>query len=187
MEPIQNAQGWDRAAAAHVFRRVGFGASAKTLDEAVARGFDETLAELEARRAHEPALVSGPGLKKLVSVGDIVQLQSRWMSLILGDGAPLLERVTLMWHGQFATSNSKLGDAILMHQQNELFRDKGLGDFRELFHAVAKDPAMLVWLDGSQNRVGSPNENFAREVMELFGLMPSDIKNAVKETIAAKK
>ncbi|MEL6716035.1 MAG: DUF1800 family protein, partial [Planctomycetota bacterium] len=63
-----------------------------------------------------------------------------------------------------------VGDVRLMHRQNELLRDRGLGDFRALLHAMAKDPAMLVWLDGNQNRVGSPNENFAREVMELFGL-----------------
>ncbi len=108
------------------------------------------------------------------------------MALILGDGAPLLERVTLMWHGHFATSNSKVGDVRLMHRQNELFRNHGLGDFRELFHRVAKDPAMLVWLDGNQNRVGSPNENYAREVMELFGLgigggyTENDIKEAAR-------
>ncbi|QDV05340.1 hypothetical protein Poly30_08370 [Planctomycetes bacterium Poly30] len=167
--PRQDAPVWDRAAAAHVLRRVGFGGDETAVTRAVEAGFESTLAELENRRDHAPSLV-GPAVEKLVSLGNLVPLQSRWMSLILGDGAPLLERVTLMWHGHFATSNAKLGDVRMMHVQNELFRSKGLGDFRELFHAVAKDPAMLVWLDGNQNRVGAPNENFAREVMELFGL-----------------
>lgn len=160
---------WNRATAAHVLRRVGFGGSAETVDRAFEAGLEATLTELENRREH-PKSLTGSSVEKLVSLGDIVSLQSRWMQLILGDGAPLLERVTLMWHGHFATSNAKLGDVRLMHEQNELFRAKGLGDFRELFHAAAKDPAMLVWLDGNRNRVGAPNENFAREVMELFGL-----------------
>ncbi|MEM8712747.1 MAG: DUF1800 domain-containing protein, partial [Planctomycetota bacterium] len=165
---ISNAA-WDRPAAAHVLRRVGFGASAAAVDAAVEAGLETTLAELESRREHSSTL-TGHSVDKLVSMGNLVSLQSRWMSLILGDGAPLVERVTLMWHGHFATSNSKVGDVRLMHEQNELFRQLGLGDFRVLLHAIAKDPAMLVWLDGNQNRVGAPNENFAREVMELFGL-----------------
>lgn len=160
---------WDTAAAAHVFRRIGFGASLETLEAAVESGFEGTVAELETRRKHDPAFM-GKSVERLLSLGALTSLQSWWMALILGDGAPLLERVTLMWHGHFATSNSKVGDVRLMHRQNELFRSHGLGDFRELFRRAAKDPAMLVWLDGNQNRVGSPNENFAREVMELFGL-----------------
>ena len=166
--PVSHAE-WDFAAASHTLRRVGFGASRETLERAVENGFEATLNEVENRRDHSADLF-GKSVDKLLSLGDITSLQSRWMALILGDGAPLLERVTLMWHNHFATSNSKLGDVRLMHAQNELLRDKGLGDFRELLHAIAKDPAMLVWLDGNQNRVGSPNENFAREVLELFGL-----------------
>jgi uncharacterized protein (DUF1800 family) len=92
------------------------------------------------------------------------------MALILADGAPLRERVTLMWHDHFATSNEKVDDVRLMYAQNQLFRDHGLGDFRALLHAIAKDPAMLLWLDGNANRRGHPNENFAREVLELFAL-----------------
>ena len=57
-----------------------------------------------------------------------------------------------MWHGHFATSHTKVDDVRLMHRQNELFRARGLGDFRELLHAVATDPAMLLWLDGDRNR-----------------------------------
>lgn len=166
---LLHSEPWDDAAAAHVLRRIGFGACLETLRAAVERGFEGTVAELEGRRAHDPAFM-GKSVERLLSLGDLASLQSRWMALILGDGAPLLERVTLMWHGHFATSNSKVGDVRLMHRQNEIFRSHGLGDFRELFHRAAKDPAMLVWLDGNQNRVGSPNENFAREVMELFGL-----------------
>lgn len=176
---------WTFADASHLLRRVGFGGHRETIEAAVERGFEATLEDLETRRRHDPAL-TGQAVEKMLSVGSVTSLQSRWMALILGDGAPLLERITLMWHGHFATSNTKVGDVRLMHRQNELFRAKGLGDFRELLHAAAKDPAMLVWLDGNQNKVGSPNENFAREVLELFGLgieggyTENDIKEAAR-------
>lgn len=155
----------DRVTAAHVLRRVGFGGNAEAVDRAVEVGLEATLVDLETR--HE---TSGGTAANLTSKGGIISLQAQWMTRILEDRAPLLERVTLMWHGHFATSNAKLGDVDLMRAQNELFRSKGLGDFRELFHATAKDPAMLIWLDGNRNIIGAPNENFAREVMELFGL-----------------
>ena len=143
MQPTTTTETWDAATASHVLRRVGFGGSRATIDRAVERGLETTVEELSDRRRHDPSL-TGDATRKIVSLGNIQALQSRWMALILGDGAPLLERVTLMWHGHFATSNSKVGDVSLMHRQNELFRAKGLGDFRELLHAAAKDPAMLV-------------------------------------------
>lgn len=185
MSVPRGQEAWSAADASHLLRRVGFGASRETVAAAVEAGFEATLEEVESRRSHDRAL-TGPAVEKMLSVGAITSLQARWMALILEDGAPLLERVTLMWHGHFATSNAKVGDVRLMHRQNELLRRKGLGDFRELLHAVAKDPAMLVWLDGNQNKVGAPNENFAREVFELFGLgigggyTEQDIKEAAR-------
>ncbi|WP_372787783.1 DUF1800 family protein [Paraconexibacter sp.] len=83
---------------------------------------------------------------------------------------PLVERMTLVWHDWFATSRAKVGSAEFMLEQNELFRRHALGSFSELLHDVTKDRAMLVWLDGIQNTRWNPNENFAREVMELFTL-----------------
>ncbi|MDA1267261.1 MAG: DUF1800 domain-containing protein [Planctomycetota bacterium] len=158
--------GWDRATAAHVYRRVGFGATRATLEQAT--GIDAVLSDLLERRQHDSLLTRG--VDKLMALEEIEQLQAWWMSLILRDRAPLVERVALMWHDHFATSHDKVGDVRLMHGQVQLFREQGLGDFRELMHAVGKDPAMLVWLDGNANRKGHPNENFAREVLELFGL-----------------
>jgi len=156
----------DAATAAHVYRRAGFGADLERREGAT--DLDAVLADLFERREHDALYTRG--VSALLSLEDVERLQAWWMSLILRDRAPLVERVALLWHDHFATSNDKVLDVRLMHAQVQLFRDHGLGDFRELLHAVAKDPAMLVWLDGNANRSGHPNENFAREVLELFGL-----------------
>lgn len=170
LEPFRpGADGpWDRAAAAHLLRRGGFGPAPGDVQRAVAEGPERTRARLFEPPGHEPALLEG--IRHMLAAGSVEHLQAWWMALILAGGDPLRERVTLMWHDHFATSHDKVDDVRLMHRQNELFRALGLGDFRVLLHALAKDPAMLVWLDGDQNRRGHPNENFAREVLELFGL-----------------
>lgn len=156
----------DPATVAHVYRRAGFGSTKE--QRAKRTTLDAVIEDLFGRREHDPFYVKAVSMP--LGVGDISKLQAWWMSLILQDRAPLVERVTLMWHDHFATSNDKVDDVRLMHAQVQLFREKGLGDFRELLHAIANDPAMLVWLDGNANRKGHPNENFAREVFELFGL-----------------
>jgi uncharacterized protein (DUF1800 family) len=76
--------------------------------------------------------------------------------------------MTLFWHGHFATGDEKVRDYRKMLKQNELFRTKATGNFRDLLIGVAKDPAMLAYLDAAVNVKGAPNENFAREIMELF-------------------
>lgn len=159
---------WDLAAAAHLLGRAGFGAGREELERAAERGLEATLGELVSPPGHDPALVAGA--RAVLGSGSLESLQAWWMALILGGGDPLGERLTLFWHDHFATSNDKVGDVRMMHAQNELFRARGRGDFRELLHAVARGPAMLVWLDGNDNRNDHPNENFAREVMELFAL-----------------
>ncbi len=83
---------------------------------------------------------------------------------------PFQERLALFWHNRFATSASKVGDPAMMHNQIELFRRKGLGNYRDLLIDVGHDPAMLIWLDGRSNRKGKPNENYGRDLMELFTL-----------------
>jgi uncharacterized protein (DUF1800 family) len=83
---------------------------------------------------------------------------------------PLQEKLTLFWHGHFATSAQKVREAYYMWLQNQTFRTMGSGNWLQLLYSVAKDPAMLIWLDQAQSRKQNPNENFAREVMELFSL-----------------
>lgn len=162
------AEPWDRAAAAHLLRRAGFGARPADLARAVEEGLERTLERLFAPQGHAPELYDG--ITSLLASGNHELLQAWWMALLLANGDPLGERLTLFWHDHFATSIAKVDDVRLMHRQNRLLREHGRGDFRKLLHSIAKDPAMLVWLDGNQNRRGHPNENFAREVLELFAL-----------------
>jgi uncharacterized protein (DUF1800 family) len=98
----------------------------------------------------------------------------------------LRERLTLFWHDHFATSVDKVKEPELMYRQNQIFRSQGAGNFEALAQSVAKDPAMLVWLDANENKKGKPNENFARELLELFLLgIGNYSENDVKEAARA--
>ena len=93
-----------------------------------------------------------------------------WFDRIMNGPSPLQEKMVLFWHDHFATSARKVRYPVLILRQNELFRNHALGDFKKLTHEILRDPAMLLYLDVQNSRKGKPNENFAREVMELFTL-----------------
>ncbi len=93
-----------------------------------------------------------------------------WFRRMLDGRAPLHEKMTLFWHDHFATSAQKVREPILMLRQNQLFRQHACGNFKQLAAAIVEDPAMMLYLDTQNSRKGKPNENFAREVMELFTL-----------------
>jgi uncharacterized protein (DUF1800 family) len=93
-----------------------------------------------------------------------------WLDRMVRTSRPLVERMTLVWHDWFATSNAGVGSQRLMLEQNQLLRRYSLGSFQELLLDVTRDPAMLLWLSGTENSRRSPNENYARELMELFTL-----------------
>lgn len=114
-----------------------------------------------------------------------IELRGWWLGEMLATDSPLTERMTLFWHNHFVSSQQKVRVTKLMYRQNLLLRRHALGDFGALLHAVSKDAAMLVYLDGVQNRRAAPNENFAREVMELFTLgegryTETDVKEAAR-------
>lgn len=118
-----------------------------------------------------------------------IALKAWWMTEMLQTTSPLTERMALFWHNHFATSQQKIRYSQPMYQQHLLLRENALGNFRTLLHAIGKDPAMLAYLDGANSKKESPNENFAREVMELFTLgeansggnyTEADIKNAAR-------
>jgi len=99
-----------------------------------------------------------------------IEGQGWWFRTMLATKAPLREKMTLFWHDHFATSIQKVKLPALMMIQNDLFRRNALGNFRSLTHEIAKDPAMMLYLDTQSSKKDHPNENFAREVMELFTL-----------------
>lgn len=114
-----------------------------------------------------------------------LSLREWWFREMLATPSPLTERMTLFWHGHFATSQQKVRSSQLVYRQNALLREHAVGNFRRMLGAVSKDPAMLVYLDNAGSRRQAPNENFAREVMELFTLgegqyTESDVKEAAR-------
>jgi len=116
---------------------------------------------------------------------DTLELAAWWLQEMRDTAAPLAERMTLFWHNHFATSEQKVHSPQGLFIQQQLLRREALGSFRSLLHGIARDPAMLIYLDGAANRAQAPNENFAREVMELFTLGEGrygeqDIKEAAR-------
>jgi uncharacterized protein (DUF1800 family) len=99
-----------------------------------------------------------------------LEAQGWWLDRMFRSQAPLREKMTLFWHDHFATSMQKVKEPALLYDQNATFRKHALGNFKKLTHAIAKDPAMMLYLDLQTSKKGKPNENFAREVMELFTL-----------------
>ncbi len=99
-----------------------------------------------------------------------LEAQGWWFRRMLASNAPLREKMTLFWHDHFATSVQKVKQPVLLVRQNELFRHQAFGSFKELTQSILMDPAMMLYLDTESSKKGHPNENFAREVMELFTL-----------------
>ncbi|MDA1049681.1 MAG: DUF1800 domain-containing protein [Planctomycetota bacterium] len=164
-------QPWNRGRAAHLLRRAGFGATSQEIDAAVEKGPEEIVADLVSPRLDAAfELESDAFAKTILASGDPKNLSAWWSYVMLRTPHPLLEKTTLFWHGHFATSAAKVEDAETMYNQNRLFRQFALGDFGKLTHAISRDPAMLTYLDSITNRKAHPNENYARELMELFCL-----------------
>lgn len=164
-------QPWDLRRAAHLFRRAGFGATREELEQSITRSPEEVVDQL--LNAEQPA----PFLSEMklladsaIATGNARQLSAWWVYRLLNTPAQALEKITLFWHGHFATSADKVTDPELMYAQNELLRTHALGDFSQLLLEISRDPAMLVYLDSATNRKAHPNENYAREIMELFCL-----------------
>jgi len=167
------ADPWGGKWAAHLYRRAAFGPSREDLVEAERLGPQRTLDLLLGGRPQAEEVA-----ETLVDVGRIAaeaddggeQLRGWWLYCMLQGGHPLREKLTLFWHNHFATSLVKVQNPTLMWRQNCLLRKHALGRFGPLLQAISRDGAMLVWLDSNSNIKGKPNENFARELMELFSL-----------------
>lgn len=188
---------WNFATAAHLLNRAGFGGTPDQIEEfarlppaaAVDRLLDyptdaptETTAawsKIEPDRAARLRAFRQAGeeeRKKLVQERNRTQREQMlgllhwWLQRMVSGPHPLQEKLTLFWHGHFATSVLKVKEPYLMWRQNDLFRRHGAGRWETLLAEVTRDPAMLIWLDQAQSKADHPNENYARELMELFAL-----------------
>ncbi|SIO05626.1 Protein of unknown function [Singulisphaera sp. GP187] len=163
---------WDLRKVAHLHRAAGFGANWAELQRDVAAGPAESVGRFfnpldpsEDERAVREGLRTGA-----VGSTDPRRLRAYWLYRMLFGSDPLRERLTLIWHGHFATSLTKVDSVSAMATQVEALRERALGDFAGLLGAMTADPAMLVWLDGGTSKRERPNENYAREFLELFTL-----------------
>lgn len=165
-------QPWNRRLAAHLFRRSGFSASSQELTEAANSDPGAVVRTMvsEAAKAASIDDATDKLAQAMLATGDAKNLAAWWLHRMLTTKTPLLEKLSLFWHGHFATSAAKVTDAELMFDQNRLIRQHAVGDFGAMVHEISHDPAMLIWLDSATNRKAHPNENFAREIMELFCL-----------------
>ena len=162
----------DKELMAHLLRRAGFGATRDELERYLAQGYEVTVEELLhptdpqnlgddlIRRYH----VEQSELRDLTSSG------AYWMYRMITTQCPLEEKIALFWHGLFATGYSKLNQARSQLNQIDLFRRTGLGSFRQLLVELSQDPAMILWLDNNDNHKDAVNENYGRELLELFSM-----------------
>jgi uncharacterized protein (DUF1800 family) len=204
---------WTTETAAHLMNRAGFGGSPDSIENLRALGMgravswfvdyeripDDTPAPDWA--APDPKLIArreairnaaDPETRRMLQQqqnqeenAEMADLRYWWLRRMALGPRPFQEKMTLFWHGHFATSFEKVRTPYFLWLQNETLRQNALGNFNQLLIAVAEDPAMLVYLDGAQSHKGKPNENFAREVMELFTLgegnyTEQDIQQAAK-------
>jgi uncharacterized protein (DUF1800 family) len=195
---------WNLKWTAHLLRRGAFGAPAFKSDvstwertqKAVEQGLDKTIEQVlngEAGQAEfdrmmdeiAPKFATPPPRFSFNQDGPEHELRAWWLYRCCYTPHPLREKMTLFWHNHFATSIAKVKRTALMLRQNQTLRAHALGKFRPLLLDMSRDPAMLIWLDSNSNIKGRANENYAREVMELFSLgvgnySETDIREAAR-------
>jgi len=210
LTPLPSSK-WDYDAAGHLLVRAGFGGSIAEIQDLTDRGMQQSLEKLlnsVPAASIPPTWAYAKSLRDLLdqirssttpeekvkarqafnkaNQGQMADLIQWWTQLMTDTNAPLLEKMTLFWHGHFATSATKVKPAYKMWLQNQTLRAHALGNFGTLTKAVSRDPAMLVWLDLASSQKERPNENFSRELMELFTLGEGNYtENDIKESAKA--
>ena len=162
----------DIALMAHLMRRAGFAATRDEVEANVAKGYETVVEEL----LHPGDPQNMPD--DLIRRYHVDQYESRqldgaaayWVYRMITTRCPLEEKIALFWHGLFATGYSKLNQAPTQLNQIDMFRRFGLGSFRDLLVELSRDPAMIIWLDNNDNHKGAINENYGRELLELFSV-----------------
>lgn len=210
LSPLPKAL-WTRAAAEQLARRAGFGGTPDEIDALYALGLEGAVAEFVdyGQQPYYPAppLLSA-AVREPVDRARLSQLSQEeqqaarqaqqraereaqrevrywWLERLVESPRPLEEKMTLFWHGHFTSGAREVRRTLFMYEQNELLRRYALGNFRDLLRAISRDRAMLVYLDNARNNKRTPNENYARELLELFTLgvghyQESDIKAAAR-------
>jgi len=161
---------WNVRSAAALLRRAGFGASTAELKQALSQTPADMIAGMLKPLTGTISASADDMARGMLAANNARGLSAWWLHKMLTGTSPLQEKMTLFWHGHFATAADKVKTAQLMYDQNQLLRTHALGSLQQMVHAIAKDPAMLIYLDSDVNRKAHPNENFARELMELFCL-----------------
>ncbi len=163
----------DIALMAHLMRRAGFGATRDEIEALVEQGYEETVEQLLHPEDQPPVdhhtlyryhpITEVPG-------GAIGPGQANWLYHMVNTRQPLQEKMVLFWHHIFATGNSKVDNGNHLVEQAGMFREHGMGSYRELLVRLASNPAMIYWLDNNESHKRAPNENWGRELLELFSL-----------------
>jgi len=210
LDPLPESQ-WDRSKAAQLLRRAGFGGTPGEVDRLFALGVNGAVDWLVEYRAipYEPApppvdpLLLEPldrfelramtpeqreqylGQRRRAERRTFEEVRLWWIERMVESPRPLEEKMTLFWHGHFTSGMREVLNALFMKEQNEFLRRRALDNFRELLRGISRDRAMLVYLDGRNNVKAQPNENYARELLELFTLgvgnyTEADVKAAAR-------
>jgi uncharacterized protein (DUF1800 family) len=189
------ASQWNEKTATHLLNRAGFGGTPAAIEAVRQRGVSDAVRDLlevppDAIRPTPPSWAKPRNIRELRTSAraeedparrqqklrefrmmegeNILDLRRWWLERMSNGPAPLLEKMTLFWHGHFATSIQKVKDAYWMWLQNDTLRQNAFGNFGSLTKKISRDPAMMIYLDLQQSRQEHPNENWARELMELF-------------------
>ena len=172
---------------AHLLRRAGFGATRAELEDYVAQGYEATVEEL--LNPEDPDNLPDDLIRRFhVEQSEVRQPDAAaayWMYRMITTRCPLEEKIALFWHSLFATGYTKLNQARSLLNQIDMFRRHGLGRYENLLVELSRDPAMIIWLDNNDNHNGAINENYGRELLELFSMgignySEDDIKDAAR-------
>jgi len=162
----------DMALMAHLLRRAGFGATRQELEGYLAQGYEATVEELlhPGEAQSMPDDVIRRYHTDMAEMRELYSVAAYWMYRMVTTRCPLEEKLALFWHGLFATGYSKLNQARSLLNQIEMFRRQALGPLPDFLLELSKDPAMIIWLDNNDNHKDAINENYGRELLELFSM-----------------
>ncbi len=168
---------WDAPLAAHLFRRAGFGPTKSEIDQAETDGPQKTIDRLLKPNGDLAEFEEMYADYERASEGSVDSLRAWWLRRFIDTPYPLLEKLTLFWHGHFATSQAEVGHGPLMQRHVKLLREHALGDFRALLKAVMLDPAMLVSVEAQKSHKAMPPTTLARTLLTHFTVGPDNFSD----------